>query len=145
MSRFEPHRRTPPGSKSSEPAPSEPPLPSRFRESGIDYSALRRLVSIRDVLNLIHWREVTRRGPQLRGPCPVHRSESPKSRSLSVNLERNVFHCFKAGCEAKGNAIDLFVLVTGKPLYEAAIDLCQRLGIEPPRKSSSGTEKRTRP
>lgn len=97
----------------------------------IDYRALRERVTMAEVLTLVHWQPVERRGIQVRGPCPIHRSQQSTSRSLSINLQRQLFRCF--GCNAKGNALDLFRLATGQPLFEAAWDLCERLGIEPPR------------
>jgi DNA primase len=84
------------------------------------------------VLELLHWSPVAEHGGQLRGPCPVHASSAPQSRSFSVNVEKHTFQCF--GCKACGNQLDLYSAVTRLPLYEAALDLCQRLGIEAPRK-----------
>lgn len=84
-----------------------------------------------EMLSLLDWKPVTAVGPQQRGPCPIHGSASPQSRSLSVNLAKNTFQCF--GCGQKGNQLDLFALVTGLPIYRAAIELCRRSGIEPPR------------
>ncbi|MCA9239583.1 MAG: hypothetical protein KDA37_05265 [Planctomycetales bacterium] len=98
----------------------------------LDFAALRKEVTIGMVLELIEWRPVSRTGPQLRGPCPVHKSQTERSRSFSVNLERNVFQCFGAGCEARGNQLDLAAAVFGLPLREAALELCASLGIEPP-------------
>lgn len=82
------------------------------------------------VLELIEWRPNSRRGDQLRGPCPVHQSQGERSRIFSVSLSKQAFQCFK--CEAKGNHLDLYAKVTGLPVYEAALELCERLGIEPP-------------
>jgi DNA primase len=103
---------------------------------GIDFAELRRLVSIGDVLEVLGFRETERRGPQLRGPCPIHKSTNQKSRSFSVNLERNVFQCFKAGCEAKGNQLDLYAQAAGQEIYPATIELCEKLGIQPPRRKT---------
>jgi len=110
----------------------ESPLCNMHGRRGIDYAELRRRVSIGQVLELVGFRPSGRRGGQLRGPCPVHGSRRKKSRSFSVDLERNIYQCFKASCGSKGNQLDLYVAVTGLPLYEAAIDLCDRLSIEVP-------------
>jgi len=99
--------------------------------NGIDYRALREAVSITQVLDLCDWRPVSRSGPQLRGPCPIHKSSSEHSRSLSVNTERNLFQCF--GCGKKGNQLDLWVAISRQPLFTAALDLARRLQIEPAR------------
>ena len=41
---------------------------------GIDYALLRQQLSLTQVLELLGFTAMTRRGPQLRGPCPVHGS-----------------------------------------------------------------------
>lgn len=90
----------------------------------IDYAELRREVSIAAVLELIGWMPVSRKGDQVRGPCPIHRSENTHSRSFSVNLKKNAFQCF--GCGKKGNQLDLYMFVTSQTLYQAAKDLTTR-------------------
>jgi hypothetical protein len=101
---------------------------------GIDYAALRRQVSMADVLELVKFSPVHRGGSQVRGPCPVHRSSRENSRIFSANLEKHTYQCFKRSCGSKGNQLDLYVAVTGLPIYEAACDLCEKLGIEVPRR-----------
>ncbi len=98
---------------------------------GVDFAAVRVAIGIRETLQLLDWRAVSGREPQLRGPCPVHRSENPRSTSFSVNLAKNAFQCFGCGC--RGNQLDLFATATGLPLYLAAVELCLRMGVEPPR------------
>jgi DNA primase len=98
--------------------------------AGIDYAKLRAMIGIARVLELVEFVPSESSGDQLRGPCPVHRSTSLESRSFSVNLSKHTFRCFK--CGAHGNQLDLWVSITRLPLHEAANDLCNRLGIEPP-------------
>jgi DNA primase len=98
----------------------------------IDFARLRELVTMRQVLELLDWQHAARHGAQLRGPCPIHRSQNPQSRSLSVNIEKQVYRCFAMSCGSKGNQLDLFAAATDQPLYNAAVDLCERLGMEPP-------------
>ncbi|TWT37444.1 DNA primase [Posidoniimonas corsicana] len=105
---------------------------NRQRVGLIDYAALRQEVGIEQVLVILEFRPVVRKGPQLRGPCPIHKSSSATSRSFSVNLDRGVYKCF--GCGSEGTTLDLCQAAFGGTLYEAAIDACQRLGIEPPRR-----------
>ena len=100
---------------------------------GIDFTLLRQQVSLTQVLDLVGFRATTRRGPQVRGPCPVHGS-APPSRSLAAHLQKNCWHCF--GCGAGGNALDLYVAVTKLPVYEGALELCVRLGLTPPRRTT---------
>ena len=76
-----------------------------------------------------------------RGPCPLHGSTSGTSRCFSANLEANVFQCFKCGC--CGNALELWAKATSQTPYDAAVDLCSRLGIPLPLlPAGSGTGKR---
>jgi len=95
--------------------------------SGVDYSALRELVSMAQVLELLQFAPVSRVGDQLRGPCPIHHSSSAESRSFSVNTQKSAFHCFT--CGASGNQLDLWSKVHGLTLFQAAIDLCDRLHL----------------
>jgi DNA primase len=98
---------------------------------GIDFVLLRRQISLTQVLNLVGFTATTRRGPQLRGPCPVHGSKSPRSRSFAAHVEKNCWHCFR--CGAGGNALDLYLAVTKLPVYEGALELCTRLRVPVPR------------
>jgi DNA primase len=97
---------------------------------GIDFRQARSEVRLAEVLGLLGWQACQRRGEQVRGPCPVHRSRGPRSRSFAAHLGRGVWHCFV--CGAGGNVLDLWVAVTGQPLRAAVLDLCGRLGREVP-------------
>jgi hypothetical protein len=92
----------------------------------VDCRLARAEVRLAMVLELLGWRCRERRGLQVRGPCPVHGSTSPRSRSFSAHLGRNVWRCFR--CEAQGNALDLWARATGQELYPAVLDLYRRLG-----------------
>jgi DNA primase len=92
----------------------------------LDFRVVREMVSMAEVLRLLDYPLPLAAVVRMRGPCPVHRSSSSKSRTFSVHLKRNVFHCFR--CGAAGNHLDLFAAVTGQRLYQAAILLCERLG-----------------
>ena len=50
---------------------------------------------------------------------------------LFRSLEQHTFHCFK--CGRSGNALDLWAAASRLSIYDAAIDLCQRLNIPLPR------------
>jgi hypothetical protein len=106
------------------------PLLCSLSMPGIDFAEVRSRVRLAQVLELAGFRVVSRMGDQVRGPCPVHGSSSPRSRSFSANLGRNTFRCFR--CGATGNQLDLWVAISKLPLHEAATDLCARLGIEIP-------------
>lgn len=97
---------------------------------GIDFDALRGRITMSQVLSLVGFVPRARSGPQLRGPCPVHRSRSPTSRVFSVHLQRQLFHCFR--CGAAGNPLQLWAAVQQLSDYQAALDLCHKLGVEVP-------------
>jgi putative transposase len=104
----------------------------------IDFAAVKSLIGIGAVLKLLGV-EATK--VQHRGACPLHASTRGTSRCFSANQQKNVFHCFK--CGQSGNAFALWSKATRQTPYDAAIDLCARLGIELPTLSQgTGTEKR---
>jgi transposase len=78
---------------------------------------------------------------QRKGPCPLHgpRSEGQKrGQTFSVNLDKNVFHCFQPACAKKGDVIDLWAALKGVPLRQAALELVHTFNLEP----APGAEKR---
>ena len=99
--------------------------------AGVDFEVLRNEIRMEQVLEQLHFECAGRSGDQLRGPCPVHGSSSPKSRTFSVNLETGRYYCHK--CKSKGNQLELWAAVHGLSIYEAAIDLCRALGRPVPR------------
>ena len=108
--------------------------------AGIDFVLLRRQLTLAPVLELVGFAPATRSGPQWRGPCPVHGSTSPRSRSFAAHVEKNCWHCFV--CGAGGNALDLYLAVTKLPVYEGALELCARLGLSVPRRSRPAAARR---
>ena len=99
--------------------------------SGVDYQAVRAQASLAEVLELLGFVTSETSGDQFRGACPLHGSPSRDSRSFSANLAKNTYRCF--GCDSAGNQLDLWMAATKQPLYQAAIDLCQRLDRPIPR------------
>lgn len=97
----------------------------------IDYAELRTKIHLASVLQLMGC-VIDLSKSQQRLPCPLHGPGGSSKKTFSVNLKRNVFRCFDSNCGCQGNALDLYVAYTGKPLYEASIELTQRLGIELP-------------
>lgn len=100
------------------------------RLPGIDFKAVRDRISMAAVLELLRFAPCESGGSQLRGPCPIHGSGSPTSRSFSVNVGKNAFRCFR--CGASGNQIDLWAAVTKTELHAAAMDLCEKLDLDVP-------------
>jgi DNA primase len=101
--------------------------------TGIDFRRLRSEIHMSAVLNLLGFVAAERHGAQLRGPCPVHRPSSPRSRSFSANLTKNACRCFR--CGVSGNQLDLWSAATGLPLYQGAMELCATLHRPVPRLS----------
>jgi DNA primase len=111
---------------------------------GIDFREARARLRLAEVLDLIGFEPRSRWNEQLRGPCPVHQSHAPRSRSFAAHLGKGVWHCFV--CGAGGNVLDLWVALTKQPLHAAIIDLCQRLNQEVPwlpRQATALREKET--
>ncbi len=97
---------------------------------GIHFAEVRARITLADVLDLLGFVPCESSGDQVRGPCPVHHSISPSSRSFSANLKLHIYRCFK--CGASGNQLDLYAAVTGLGLFEATLALCEQLHREIP-------------
>ena len=97
---------------------------------GVRFAEVRSRVSMAQVLALLRFVPYERSKEEIRGPCPVHGSTSPKSRCFSANLKKNVYRCFR--CGSAGNQLDLYAAATRQSLLAAAIDLCERVGCEVP-------------
>ena len=108
----------------------EAPASQPAARPAIDFAALRAVVTMAAVLQLLGFQPASRRGVQQRGGCPLHGSTSGTSRCFSVNVGDQTFHCFK--CGRSGNALDLWAQASGQGVYDAALDLCQRLNIPVP-------------
>jgi hypothetical protein len=111
-------------------------------QPAIDFVAVRAAISMAAVLQLLGFTPNSTSGAQQRGPCPLHGSTSGTSRCFSANLDDQLFHCFKCGCS--GNALDLWAKARHLSVYDAAIDLCDRLHIPLPTlpQPQTGTGKR---
>src|SRR5579859_6471759 len=94
----------------------------------IHFVEVRARIPLADVLNLIGFVPCEPSGDQLRGPCPIHGSSTPTSRSFSAHLKGHVYKCFR--CGSQGNQLDLYASVTRQSLFEAAIALCEQLHHE---------------
>ena len=106
----------------------------------VDFAYVRSQITIEQVLEKLGCRLPLRgAGSEKRGCCPIHESPNKRSRSFSVNVEKNVFQCFRPECAAKGNALDLWAAVRRETPYDAALSLAQACDI----RLSPGTEKRS--
>jgi putative transposase len=96
----------------------------------IDFAAVRAAITIAQVLGLLGFTPASDHAGQQRGNCPLHGSTHGTARCFSFNTQAHTFHCFK--CGRSGNALDLWAQATRQSIYDAAVDLCQRLGISLP-------------
>lgn len=96
----------------------------------IDLRQARLEVRLAAVLELLGWRFRERQGERVRGPCPIHGSSSPRSRSLSAHLGRGIWRCFV--CGAGGNALELWMKAKDLELYPGVLELYRRLGRDVP-------------
>jgi DNA primase len=64
-------------------------------------------------------------GQQRRCLCPLHAQPDDREPTMSINLGKNLFHCFQAKCAAEGNVLDFWAAVHKLPLYEAALHLAE--------------------
>ena len=96
----------------------------------IDFAAVRDAVTIAQVLALLGFTPRSDHAGQQRGACPLHGSTTGAASCFSVNTKAHTFHCFK--CGRSGNALDLWANANRLSIYDAAIDLCQRLNIPLP-------------
>ncbi len=97
---------------------------------GIHFAEARARIALADVLDLLGFVPCESSGDQVRGPCPVHHSISPSSRSFSANLKRHIYRCFK--CGSCGNQLDLYASATRLSLFEATVALCEQLHRDVP-------------
>jgi transposase InsO family protein len=97
----------------------------------IDFAAVRAALPIAQVLAQLGFVPRSDHAGQQRGACPLHGSTQGTARCFSVNTQAHTFHCFK--CGRSGNALDLWAAAHRLSIYDAAVDLCQRLHIPLPR------------
>jgi hypothetical protein len=119
---------TAPSSVKAVPVPVNPASVPAVARPKVDFVYLRQQVTMEQVLGQLGIFDLFKgTAEQRRGPCPVH-AEAPatlpaKKHTCSVQLGKNLFHCFKADCAAQGNVLDLWAAIHHLPLYEAALHL----------------------
>jgi len=113
------------GAAAELPAPSSEAAP----RPRIDFAFLRSQTTLEQVMrHLGLFESLKGRAPQLRGWCPFHQGDR-RRRTLSVHLDKNVFHCFQADCQVQGNALDFWAAYHRLPIYEAALELAARFHL----------------
>jgi DNA primase len=99
---------------------------------GVDFNRVRTEITMEQVLSLLGFQPSQRSGAQWYGSCPLHEplSEHHRRRSFSVNVAIGRYSCHR--CHSHGNQLELWAAATKLPLYQAAVDLCRRLGRDVP-------------
>lgn len=98
------------------------------RRRPLDFARLREMITPKTALQLLGWRPTYGWGERWRGPCPLHGPIDKKSRSLRGTP--TVAYCGR--CQWGGDAVAFWARYHRLPTLEAAYDLCERLGIDPP-------------
>ena len=62
---------------------------------GIEFNRLRREITMGQVLDLLQFVPVARKGNQCYGRCPLHDSASYRCRTFSVNLATGRYYCHR--------------------------------------------------
>jgi hypothetical protein len=120
-----------------------PTQPASTPRPRVDFKYLREQVTMEQVLHHLGLLANLRgRGPQRRGPCPVHSHPGAADRTFSVHLAKNAFQCFHADCAVQGNVLDLWAAIHRLPLYEAALHLADTFNL--PRSREEEPVARTR-
>ena len=102
----------------------------------IDLDALKALIPVALVFELVGYEPTRRRGDEARGPCPLNQCRDRYQRCFRVNLITGLYICYR--CDARGNALQLYAALTRQPLYEACLELCNRLSLTPPLSPRAG-------
>lgn len=102
---------------------------SSAKRPPLNFAMFKSQLDIKDALQTHRWKELTHRGSQLRGPCPIHDSKVDE-RSFAVNVSKHTYCCHS--CGSKGNAVDLLVALTKEPLHEAAWRWIETKGLQAP-------------
>jgi DNA primase len=93
----------------------------------VDFSAVKRAVSLEAVLRHYQIPGLRRHRDQLHGCCPIHRGQ--RDDSFRAHLGKNVFQCF--ACRAHGNVLDFVAAMERCSIREAALRLQRWFGVGP--------------
>jgi DNA primase len=91
----------------------------------VDFSAVKRTVSLEAVLRHYQIPGLRRRRDQLQGRCPIHHGQ--RDDSFRAHLTKNIFQCF--ACQARGNVLDFVAAIEQCSIREAALRLQQWFGV----------------
>jgi DNA primase len=95
---------------------------------GVDFSAVKRTVSLEAVLRHYQIPGLRRHRDQLQGCCPIHHGQ--RDDSFRAHLTKNIFQCF--ACQACGSVLDFVAAMEQCSIREAALRLQQWFGVGAP-------------
>jgi len=94
-------------------------MTSQASNAWVDFSAVKRAVSLEAVLRHYQVPGLRRRRDQLQGRCPIHHGK--RDDSFRAHLIKNAFQCF--ACQAHGNVLDFVAAMEKCSIHEAALRL----------------------
>lgn len=108
------------------------PTKSTSQSGWVDFASLRQQITLEQVLSQAGCLDdLSKRGSQRRGRCPVHAKPGDRNRSFSADLKKNVFQCFDTTCGIHGNVLDFWAAWRRLPLRDAALDLVETFHLSP--------------
>jgi DNA primase len=83
----------------------------------VDFRVVKEAVTMEMLLDHygINW--LRKKGPELRGRCPIHKGEG--DRTFHVNIEKGAFNCFS--CHKRGNVLDFVAAMENCTVRDAAL------------------------
>jgi CHC2 zinc finger len=95
----------------------------------VDFEAVRREITMEQVLDLLGFQPSTRSGVQWYGSCPLYASRSGRRRSLSVSVALGCCYCY--GCRSHGNQLELWAAAIKLPLHHRGVRTASGMVTEP--------------
>jgi DNA primase len=96
----------------------------------IDYDSVKRTYPLMAYLTAMGWVANHHEGDWWTGPCPLHGHPNNRSRSFHVHEQFNGWHCHV--CKVGGSVLDLSMRLKRLSITDAALDVCQTLGLPVP-------------
>lgn len=87
----------------------------------VDFRVVKSAVTMEAVLAHYGVNNLRRSGGELRGRCPIHKSEA--AGTFHVNVVKNCFQCFAAKCKKRGNVLDFVAAMESCTVRDAAVKL----------------------
>jgi hypothetical protein len=109
----------------------------------VDFKVIKEAVNMKMALDHYGIKGLTKSGDELRGPCPIHKGRLGGTKNFTVNVRKNAFKCFLAGCEARGNVLDFVAAMEHCSVCDAALKLAEWFKIGESESPSKESEQST--